>query len=480
MRKIICMMLIAVIFLLPMCNTAFAATTDSLVISSLPAEVQLGEEACITLTVEQNPGFMAIIFYPVITDANGTPMTWEWDADQSNTQLVTDRNRPFFTLDVEKNILLISGEDCDTMGTGILMDVYIMVPKDAAQGTYTVSFQLYQGQCMNAKFESVSVNLPTVTLAVKCLHTNTTQVQEQKPTGTEPGYTAGVFCNDCQTYISGHERIPTTSHTYVPVVTAPSCLEEGFTTYTCSTCGDSYVADAVEPLGHRFTDYQSNQDASCTEDGTETAQCDRCGAQDTRVHQNSALGHREVVDAGYAATCTTPGLSDGKHCAVCDEILVAQQEIPSGNHLFGEWVTSKVATCSEEGERTRRCTVCDASETEVVDKKPHGVAVMEAVAPGCTTPGLTEGTYCPGCQLVFATQEEILPAGHSFGDWMRATDNETSVEIRICSGCGEQETRSVDPSLAKPEKHNIVPAVVVTVIVGGSVALFFLLRKKRI
>ena len=30
-------------------------------------------------------------------------------------------------------------------------------------------------------------------------------------------------------------------HNYVGVYTAPTCIEKGYTTYTCTTCGDTYV-----------------------------------------------------------------------------------------------------------------------------------------------------------------------------------------------------------------------------------------------
>ena len=38
-------------------------------------------------------------------------------------------------------------------------------------------------------------------------------------------------------------------HSYEAVVTAPTCTEGGYTTYTCA-CGDSYVADETDALGH--------------------------------------------------------------------------------------------------------------------------------------------------------------------------------------------------------------------------------------
>ena len=42
-------------------------------------------------------------------------------------------------------------------------------------------------------------------------------------------------------------------HTYTATVTAPTCTEQGYTTYTCA-CGDSYVTDYTEASGHTYAD----------------------------------------------------------------------------------------------------------------------------------------------------------------------------------------------------------------------------------
>lgn len=127
---------------------------------------------------------------------------------------------------------------------------------------------------------------------IQCEHTNTQDVAAVAATCTTSGYTAGVYCNDCETYISGHEvvdalghswsdwtvttapgcetageqtstcatcgetqtqTIAATGHSYNGVVTAPTETEQGYTTYTCSTCGNSYVADYTPALGVSYT-----------------------------------------------------------------------------------------------------------------------------------------------------------------------------------------------------------------------------------
>lgn len=40
------------------------------------------------------------------------------------------------------------------------------------------------------------------------------------------------------------------AHSYEAVRTDPDCTHMGYTTYTCSVCGDSYKADFVDAAGH--------------------------------------------------------------------------------------------------------------------------------------------------------------------------------------------------------------------------------------
>lgn len=45
--------------------------------------------------------------------------------------------------------------------------------------------------------------------------------------------------------------------------------------------------------------------------------------------------HKAVLDAAVTPSCTVAGKSEGKHCSVCNEILVAQAEIAALGHSFG-------------------------------------------------------------------------------------------------------------------------------------------------
>ena len=60
------------------------------------------------------------------------------------------------------------------------------------------------------------------------------------------------------------------------------------------------------------------------------------------------MGHKEEAIPGKAATCTKPGLTEGKKCSICGETLAAQEEIPATGHTE-ETIPGKAATCTEPG-----------------------------------------------------------------------------------------------------------------------------------
>lgn len=76
-------------------------------------------------------------------------------------------------------------------------------------------------------------------------------------------------------------------HNYTETITVEAtCETDGEKTFTCE-CGDAYT-EAI-PAGHSFTNYVSNNDATYTADGTETAKCNNCDATDTRTAEGSML-----------------------------------------------------------------------------------------------------------------------------------------------------------------------------------------------
>ena len=100
-----------------------------------------------------------------------------------------------------------------------------------------------------------------------CAHGDTVDVAGQAATCTTGGYTDGVYCNDCESYISGHETVGSLGHNYAVVVTPPTVTEAGYTTHTCGRCGDKYTSDPVPALGETYTvSFSVPADAAAIED----------------------------------------------------------------------------------------------------------------------------------------------------------------------------------------------------------------------
>lgn len=72
-------------------------------------------------------------------------------------------------------------------------------------------------------------------------------------------------------------------HDYIGVVTEPTCMEGGYTTYTCSLCGDSYIDDEMEASGHSWDAGVITKEATTTEEGVMTYTCTVCGETRTEV-----------------------------------------------------------------------------------------------------------------------------------------------------------------------------------------------------
>ena len=271
-------------------------------------------------------------------------------------------------------------------------------------------------------------------------------------TCTQPGSLEYWQCSDCHKLFADAAAAQPITDTVIPAThhanarrTAgdpATCTQDGCAAYWyCPDCG-SYFADAdgkldesktytgpedfyQEAMGHSFTHYVYDNNATYDDDGTETAQCDHgCGLTDTRTKVGSKL-----IDEAAPAV---EGVTDGGTYCLTAEITVTDPNLESvtlngqpvklvggkltvsaaegvqtltatdrfGNtvtvtftvnaqHTEGEGKITTPATTEREGVKTYACAVCgQVLRTESVAKLP---APAEPTTPAVPT-GDTGGT----------------------------------------------------------------------------------------
>ena len=158
------------------------------------------------------------------------------------------------------------------------------------------------------------------------------------PDCTNTGLTEGKHCSVCNEVIITQEVVDALGHSYASITTAPTCTVEGYTTYTCSACNDSYTGNTV-----------------------------------------AATGHTEVTDSAVAPTCTATGLTEGQHCSVCNEILVAQNTVPATGHSFTVYNDNTAASCIADA---TKIAVCDneCGTTDVINVENSMLSHIQADA----------------------------------------------------------------------------------------------------
>ena len=174
--------------------------------------------------------------------------------------------------------------------------------------------------------------------------------------GEEATCTEAQTCTVCFTVLAdklGHE--------YEDAVTAATCLEQGYTTHTCTRCNHTYLSDFREALGHK-----AGAQATCTAAQT----CTRCAAL-----LADKLGH-SYTETVVPPTCTEPGYTLHT-CDACKntytDTLVAATE-----HTAGDWIIDRHPGFGEAGRHHLECTVCGIlmetetflSEEDTADAEP--------------------------------------------------------------------------------------------------------------
>ena len=287
-------------------------------------------------------------------------------------------------------------------------------------------------------------------------------------------------------------------HNYVPTVTPATCTAQGFTTYTCSKCGDSYVSDYTAKIPHNY------QGGVCTVCGEEllnvTISCGE-GASVTVYEtqkpesphtDNAASANPRNSDTGLI-DCSGDGqvnfqviLADGCELeSVTAEPASAYKNLkgPADTGMENGYRVTKVTgdftitvtarktgpvpceheykavvtepTCEGKGYTTYTCAKC--GDSYVADEVPalgHDFRV-EVVAPTCTDGGYTSYS-CTRCRYGYSDNE--TPAlGHDYKAVVTAPScTENGHTTFTCTRCGDQYTGNETAALGHDWDEGVV------------------------
>ena len=282
-------------------------------------------------------------------------------------------------------------------------------------------------------------------------HTFTVLVSEEVPAScTTPGTTAVYKCEYCDARTGG-ETIPENGHTFTVLVseeTPATCTTPGTTAvYKCAYCEETKGGETIPETGHTFNVLQTPETpATCTTPGTTAVyKCAYC-EETTGGDPIPETGHTFNVPVSdeVPATCTTTGTTAVFKCAYCEETTGGETiPVDPNAHVWDDGKVTKDPTCTEEGERTYTCTLCQTTRTEAV-----------------------------------------AAAGHKWGSWVttkEATEDEDGEQTRTCSVCGATQTRTVEYDGTMPETGVFtLPTALLAGVLALSLTGYVALKRKAV
>ncbi len=201
---------------------------------------------------------------------------------------------------------------------------------------------------------------------------------------------------------------------------------------------------------HDFTEWKLKSFATCKSTGEEYRECKKCGEKETR--KTPLAPHAEIIIFGYAPTCEAGGLSNGKKCDACNEILSEQRYISALGHNE-KIIKGEEPTCTKDGiSDGKKCTTCGKIlvNQEIIKAKGHTIEIIDKKDATCTETGLTEGKKCSVCKIIIKEQTETPIIPHTY-------DNDNDSSCNVCDfirdiTCSHENTeilQAIEPTCTK-------------------------------
>lgn len=216
------------------------------------------------------------------------------------------------------------------------------------QGKITISSCYSTGEAGSAVFGTVDTASSEIS---KCYYLNTLAADANAEALNEADLKdadlSDAFGPVCGGYPALRWQTDVTFHEAAGegTVTAPLCTVKGYTSYSCSKCGESYRTAYTAPLGHDFCEDLDGSDNSCvltaptcTQPGKIVRTCRRDGCSETKEDIVPAKGHTpkdgtEQIFTGYKTY----------ECAVCGETYTVWDDDRLGHVSYPEQTVTSIS-----------------------------------------------------------------------------------------------------------------------------------------
>ena len=314
------------------------------------------------------------------------------------------------------------------------------------------------------------------------------QTVHKEPTCTEQGGDYQI-CSRCGKVKTIENPIPATGHTHTgegTVLAKACCGQKGLVQYTCAICKETYEEET--PAGeHTDLVHEVYKEATCQEEGLEWDWCYGCWTALNRTtipkidhdyvetivkeptytekglakytcsmcrdtyteeipvltckHETTELRNQKV------ATCDTDGYTGDTVCTKCGKTIETGETVKATGHKWDNGTITTQPDCTNSGEKTYTCTVCQNAKIEIIDPLGHLEGeTVNAKEATCTEDGYTGDFYCTRCSVLVETGKVIPKTGHTWDDGEiieKATCSKEGKKKFTCVKCTATKTESI-------------------------------------
>ena len=331
-------------------------------------------------------------------------------------------------------------------------------------------FEISGSGLTDALTNTIVLNFVDASVTIPLEHIAATAVAENEIAATctsDGSYDSVVYCSVCSAELERENRvIGKLGHDYDSIETEPTCLEKGYTTHTCH-CGDNYITDYVDALGHTEGEIvvENNVLPTCTETGSydNVVYCSICdkelsrenivvdelghnyGAWNSNVNgtHTKVCSHDEshVITedcTGGTATCTAKA-----ECTRCHELYGDMLEHSYTNEDATDAYLKSAATCTSTAVYYKNCATCDKAGTvtfEYGSFKTHSYIekVEDAYLKSATT-CTSKAVYYKSCSDCGVKGTETFEVGDAPShNYQTAWSSDATSHWHECSKCGDK------------------------------------------